>query len=144
MSRSPLQSPLGRILILALAVSSLIGYVVMSSTSRPVEPTPKGRPAVDSAGDSAVVTDSHSAGGAHGAAHGAAELLAAPDLAAASTAPDSLVPDRFYGSATKSAVMRLPPLQAPPRTKDAATKPATPPRIYGPATKSDLVLPPHQ
>ena len=136
MSRSPLQSPLGRILILALAVSSLIGYVVMSSTSRPVEPTPKGRPAVDSA----VVTDSHSAGGAHGAA----ELLAAPDLAAASTAPDSLVPDRFYGSATKSAVMRLPPLQAPPRTKDAATKPATPPRIYGPATKSDLVLPPHQ
>ena len=140
MSRSPLQSPLGRILILALAVSSLIGYVVMSSTSRPVEPTPKGRPSVDSAVDSAVVTESQSAGGAHGAA----ELLAAPDLAAASTAPDSLVPDRFYGSATKSAVMRLPPLQAPPRTKDAATKPATPPRIYGPATKSDLVLPPHQ
>lgn len=140
MSRSPLQSPLGRILILALAVSSLIGYVVMSSTSRPVEPTPKGRPAVDSAVDSAVVTDSQRAGDAHGAA----ELLAAPDLAAASTAPDSLVPDRFYGSATKSAVMRLPPLQAPPRTKDAATKPATPPRIYGPATKSDLVLPPHQ
>lgn len=136
MSRSPLQSPLGRILILALAVSSLIGYVVMSSTSRPVEPTPTGRPAVDSA----VVTDSQSAGDAHGAA----DLLAAPDLAAASTAPDSLVPDRFYGSATKSAVMRLPPLQAPPRTKDAATKPATPPRIYGPATKSDLVLPPHQ
>ena len=140
MSRSPLQSPLGRILILALAVSSLIGYVVMSSTSRPVEPTRTGRHAVDSAVDSAVVTDSHSAGGAHGAA----DLLAAPDLAAASTAPDSLVPDRFYGSATKSAVMRLPPLQAPPRTKDAATKPATPPRIYGPATKSDLVLPPHQ
>ena len=136
MSRSPLQSPLGRILILALAVSSLIGYVVMSSTSRPVEPTPTGRPAVDSA----VVADSQSAGDAHGAA----DLLAAPDLAAASTAPDSLVPDRFYGSATKSAVMRLPPLQAPPRTKDAATKPATPPRIYGPATKSDLVLPPHQ
>ena len=136
MSRSPLQSPLGRILILALAVSSLIGYVVMSSTSRPVEPTPTGRPAVDSA----VVADSQSAGDAHGSA----ELLAAPDLAAASTAPDSLVPDRFYGSATKSAVMRLPPLQAPPRTKDAATKPATPPRIYGPATKSDLVLPPHQ
>ena len=136
MSRSPLQSPLGRILILALAVSSLIGYVVMSSTSRPVEPTPTGRHAVDSA----VVADSQSAGDAHGAA----ELLAAPDLAAASTAPDSLVPDRFYGSATKSAVMRLPPLQAPPRTKDAATKPATPPRIYGPATKSDLVLPPHQ
>jgi hypothetical protein len=139
MSRSPLQSPLGRILILALAVSSLIGYVVMSSTSRPVEPTPTGRPAV-TAVDSAVVADSQSAGDAHGAA----ELLAAPDLAAASTAPDSLVPDRFYGSATKSAVMRLPPLQAPPRTKDAATKPATPPRIYGPATKSDLVLPPHQ
>ena len=136
MSRSPLQSPLGRILILALAVSSLIGYVVMSSTSRPVEPTRTGRHAVDSA----VVADSQSAGDAHGAA----ELLAAPDLAAASTAPDSLVPDRFYGSATKSAVMRLPPLQAPPRTKDAATKPATPPRIYGPATKSDLVLPPHQ
>lgn len=136
MSRSPLQSPLGRILILALAVSSLIGYVVMSSTSRPVEPTPTGRPAVDSA----VVADSQSAGDAHGAA----KLLAAPDFAAASTAPDSLVPDRFYGSATKSAVMRLPPLQAPPRTKDAATKPATPPRIYGPATKSDLVLPPHQ
>jgi hypothetical protein len=140
MSRSPLQSPLGRILILALAVSSLIGYVVMSSTSRPVEPTPKGRPAANSSVDSAVVADSQSAGDAHGAA----ELLAAPDLAAASTAPDSLVPDRFYGSATKSAVLRLPPLQAPPRTKDAATKPATPPRIYGPATKSDLVLPPHQ
>ncbi|MBL9043318.1 MAG: hypothetical protein JNM83_17025 [Myxococcales bacterium] len=140
MSRSPLQSPLGRILILALAVSSLIGYVVMSSTSRPVEPTPKGRPAANSSVDSAVLADSQSAG----VAHGAADLLAAPDLAAASTAPDSLVPDRFYGSATKSAVLRLPPLQAPPRTKDAATKPATPPRIYGPATKSDLVLPPHQ
>lgn len=137
MSRPFFRSPLARVLILALAVTSLAAYVVNVSCSRPA---PSTTPAVAPYMPDAAARDASAASAAK------------PQGDPSGDEPETLPPGlndapqrRFYGHATKSgfAIHGPRPAQqeAKPTNQAPNQVPKKPPaRFYGPASKSDIVL----
>jgi hypothetical protein len=139
MSSPFFRSPLARGLILTLAVTSLAGYVVNVSCSRPA---PSTTPAVAPYMPDAATRDASAASAQQGApVESPAGLMEQPAR------------PRLYGRGTKSgfaihgprtqaqetAPANAAPNQAPNQAPNKDLK-KPPPRFYGPATKSDIPL----
>lgn len=147
MSRPFFRSPLARGLILTLAVTSLAGYVVNVSCSRPA---PSTTPAVAPYMPDAATRDASAASAQQGAPvespAGLKEQQARPRLYGRGTksgfaihGPPTQAQETTPANAAPNQAPNAAPTQAPNAAPNQDPK-KPPPRFYGPATKSDIPL----